>query len=256
MKFGYLILTLIIILSACSTPSGSQTSFSNGNEKTPSEEIHEPILPSENSPTIDSAFREDGQTTKAQTELTGQFQSFFQNIDNVKVVESREVEWSDSCLGVDQPGVDCISQPTQGFEIKLEANGLQFDYHADQVGGQVRPATIGLIWTRQGGENKICDRLIIYLPDEAHTCWCNEGEMHTAKVNLQDILSMEEYEQLMDLLRHFTKNSIDNSINVESKSKLVDVALTFHGQGQTTPQTADQLILLNMAEKIFSRISH
>ena len=253
MKLSYLIFALIFVLSACSSSVDSQTSYPNGNNENLAEDNSNPIIPENTSSTIENAFQEEVQDTTAQAVFAGQFQSFFLDNDNVKVIESREVEWSDTCLGIDQPGVDCVPQVTQGFEIKLEANGLQFDYHADQVGGEVLPATIGLIWTRQGGENQICDRLIIYLPDEAHTCWCNSGEMHSSRVKLQEILSMDEHEQLMDLLRHFTKNTINNSTLVESKP--VDVSLMFHGQGNTSPQTADQQTLLTMAENIFSRIS-
>lgn len=253
MKLGYLIFALIFILSACSPSLDPQNSFPSGNNENLTEENPVPIFPDNTNPAIENAFEGEAQESNSQAVFAGQFQSFFLDNGKVKVIESREVEWSDSCLGIDQPGVECIPQVTQGFEIKLEANGLQFDYHADQVGGEVHPATIGLIWTRQGGENKLCDRLIIYLPDEAHVCWCNSGKMDSARVNLQEILTMDEYEQLIDLIRLFTKNSINDSTLVESKP--VDVTLVFHGQGNTTPQSADQLTLLTMAENIFSRIS-
>jgi hypothetical protein len=64
---------------------------------------------------------------------------------------------------------------------------------------------------------------------------------------------MEEYEQFIDLLRHFSKNSINDSAVIESEP--VSVSLVFHGQGSISPQTADQQALLTMAENIFSRIS-
>ena len=220
MKLEYLIFALIFVLSACSSPVDSQSSHPSDNFENLTEENPEPIIPDNTSLAIENAFQDEVQETSGQAVFAGQFQSFFLDKDNVKILESREVEWPDSCLGIDQPGVECVPQITQGFEIKLEANGLQFDYHADHVGGKVHPATIGLIWTRQGGENQLCDRLIIYLPDEAQICWCNSGEMHFARVNLQEILTMEEYEQFMDLLRHFTKNTLNNSTLVESKQVL------------------------------------
>jgi hypothetical protein len=253
MKQRNLLFALIFLLAACSSSADPQAlTLPKYNENLAQENI-EPNIPSDSNPAEEKDFEGDIQNPQSQTVFAGQLQSFFLDNDNVKVIETRETEWLDSCLGIDQPGVDCIPQPTQGYEITLEANGLQFEYHADHAGGHVHPATIGLIWSRQGGENKLCDRLIIYLPDEAHVSWCNSGEMHTTEVKLQEILSMEEYDQFIELLKHYNKHSINDSATLGSKP--VEVSLMFHGQGDISPQTAEQETLLTMAEKIFSRIS-
>ena len=210
MKLKYLIIALLLIIAACSSPTETQNSGSNGNDESESQANSEPIIPADTSPAVNDVLNDNELDSQAQATFAGQFQSFFLDPDKVKVIDSQEVEWSDSCLGIDQPGVECVPQVTKGYEIKLEANGLQFDYHANLDGGIVQPATLGLIWTRQGGENQVCDRLIIYLPDIAHTCWCNSGEMHATKVNLQEILSNEEYEQFIDLLKFFSRNSIEH----------------------------------------------
>ena len=254
MKLRFLFITFLFFLAACSSPGEFQYSEIPGNEEGLPQENPEPIIPEDSIPAATSDQEENAAASQTAAAFAGQFQSFFLDPDKVKVIESREVEWSDSCLGIDQPGVECVPQVTQGYEIRLEANGLQFDYHADQNGGKVQPATLGLIWTRQGGEDKQCDRLIIYLPDIAHTCWCNSGEMQTSSVTLQEILSMEEYEQFMDLLRYFNKNSIDQSVVLGSEP--VTISLIFHGQGSTSPETSDQQTLLTMAENIFTRVSH
>jgi hypothetical protein len=254
MKLRFLSITFLFVLAACSSPGEFQYSEIAGNEEGLSQTNPEPIIPEDSIPAATSDQEENTTSSLTAAAFAGQFQSFFLDPGKVKVIESREVEWSDSCLGIDQPGVECVPQVTQGYEITLEANGLQFDYHADQNGGQVQPATLGLIWTRQGGEEKQCDRLIIYLPDIAHTFWCNSGEMHTSTFILQEILSKEEYEQFMDLLRYFNKNSIDQS--AELGSEPLTISLIFHGQGSTSPEISDQQILLTMAENIFSRISH
>jgi hypothetical protein len=253
MKFRYLIIALLLIIAACSSPTEAQISGLNGDEESETQTNPESIIPEDTSPAVNDVLQENVLESQARATLAGQFQSFFLDPDKVKVIDSREVEWSDSCLGIDQPGVECTPQVTKGYEIKLEANGLQFDYHADQDGSKVQPATLGLIWTRQGGDDQLCDRLIIYLPDIAHTCWCNSGEMHATKVNLQEILSMEEYEQFIDLMRYFSKNSINHS--APDASAQLNVELVFHGQGSTNPQSADQQTLLTMAENIFDRVN-
>jgi len=252
MKLGYLLFVLILTLASCSSTDPQTFTIPKNNENLSQENI-ELIIPDDSMPALGKDLEGDVQIPQSQTAFAGQLQSFFLNNDNVKVIETRENEWSDSCLGIEQPGVQCIPQPTQGYEITIVANGLQFEYHADQAGGYVHPATIGLIWSRQGGENNLCDRLIIYLPDEAHVSWCNSGEIHTSEVKLQEILSMEEYDQFIGLLKHYNNYSINDPEAVDSNP--IEVSLVFHGQGDISPQTAEQVTILAMAENIFSRIS-
>jgi hypothetical protein len=68
---------------------------------------------------------------------------------------------------------------------------------------------------------------------------------------LHEILSNEEYEQFIDLLRFFGKNSIEQSASNEAQP--INISLIFHGQGSTDPQSPDQQTLLTMAESIYSR---
>ena len=135
----------------------------------------------------------------------------------------------------------------------MEANGLQFDYHSDLTGSNIQPATPGLSWTRDGGDQGYCDRLIIYLPDTAHACWCQSGEMKAATVNLLDTLSVEEYDQFIGLLREFNENSVDQSPSGGSDSSVV--SLTFYGQGEELPNSDQQQSFLAIAQEIFSRIT-
>jgi hypothetical protein len=238
MKFGFLLTALLLIIVACSSPLEalpSDQQLDDGNSIDLRDEDNNNL------------------TTLARTTFAEQLHSFYLNPDQVKIVESSEVEWSDTCLGVDQPGIDCLPQSTPGYQVVLEANGLQFEVHADSVGSQIQPATLGLLWTREGGEDELCDRLLIYLPDAAHACWCTSGEMNAASVTLQEILLAEEYEQLMDALRSFSENSINQPSADETKPAMV--SLTFYGQGKTFPTTDDQQSLLSLAEDIFARIS-
>jgi hypothetical protein len=164
------------------------------------------------------------------------------------------IEWPDSCLGIDQLGVECIPEATSGYAVLLEAKGLQFAYHSNDVGSQVLPATPGLIFTRNDDEHTVCDRLVIFLPDTANLCWCEDGEMHATTVNLQEILSEEEYQLLIDSLTTFSENTVNQPSPEQSNP--VMVSLTFHGQGMTFPNTDQQDSLVRMAELIFARITH
>lgn len=184
--------------------------------------------------------------------FTGQFQTIYIDPEKVKVISSEMVEWPDSCLGIEQMGVECIPGKTPGYEVLLEAKGLAFAYHSDQVGSQVRPATKGLVWSRENGESTICDRLVIFLPDTANVCWCEDGEIHAASVNLQEILTEEEYKLLIDSLATFSESTVNQPS--PDQSDPVMVFLSFHGQGKTFPTANQQVSLIKMAELIFARV--
>ncbi len=58
-------------------------------------------------------------------------------VDQVKLVNTEEVQWPDGCLGVAIPGVMCTQVIVPGFRIILEANGAQYEYHTNQDGTSV-----------------------------------------------------------------------------------------------------------------------
>lgn len=238
-KITLLLISLLLILAACSTPPAAQD-FDQPNETS-------------QSPGEDEVDPHNRLNIPDKTSITGQFQTIYIDPDQVKIIDSNMVEWPDTCLGIEQPGVECIHQSTLGYAVLLEAKGLQFAYHSNEVGSQVHPATQGLIWTREDGKDGICDRLVIFLPDTAQACWCESGELHSATVNLQEILSEEEYELLIDSLTLFSENTVN-----QPSSDLPDpvmVSLTFHGQGSTFPNSDQQDSLVRLAELIFSRIT-
>ena len=242
---------VFFIMSSCATQSASQTPIQNDLNAS-SQEIS-PSFEENNTDNEDFDPQENLPTHPEQNSLASQIQALNIDPNQVRVVSTSQIEWSDTCLEVDQPGVECFPQATQGYWVVMEANGLQFDYHSDQTGSDIQPATPGLSWTREGGEEGYCDRLIIYLPDTAHACWCQSGEMKAATVNLLDILSIEEYDQLIDSLRNFNENSINPSSSSGSDSAVV--SLTFYGQGQEFPNSDQQQSLLAIAQEIFSRIT-
>jgi len=238
MKRGFLLIGFLLLLVACSPPLDSQSPGAIQTDGDSTDLNNEQI---------------ESLSTLTRSSLAGQFQSNFIDPDQVRIVDSSQVEWSDTCLGVEQPGVDCLPQSTPGYQVVLEANGIQFEVRADYVGGQVQPATLGLVWTREGGNDGLCDRLIIYLPDSAHACWCQSGEMKAASVNLQKILSPEEFEQLVNSLKNFSENTFNQPFSGALEPEIM--TLTFYGQGNSFPSPNDQQSLVNLAENIFTRIT-
>ena len=53
------------------------------------------------------------------------------SVDQITVIHSHAVEWSDGSLGCPQPGNVYIQVLTPGFRVVLAAQDLLYDYHTD-----------------------------------------------------------------------------------------------------------------------------
>jgi len=56
------------------------------------------------------------------------------SIDEVNVVQAEPMRWSDSSLGCPEPGMMYAQAITPGYQVILEHDGQQYDYHADAKG--------------------------------------------------------------------------------------------------------------------------
>jgi len=52
-------------------------------------------------------------------------------VDEIGLVKSEAVTWSDACLGIHTPGVACADVLTPGYLILLSAQGNTYEYHTD-----------------------------------------------------------------------------------------------------------------------------
>ena len=68
-----------------------------------------------------------------------------------------------------------------------------------------------------------------------------------------NILSVEEYDQLIELLRDFDESTVNQSASDGSNS--AEVSLTFYGQGENIPDTDHQHSFMEIAQEIFSRMT-
>ena len=57
--------------------------------------------------------------------------------EQIHIVSTEAVTWPNGCLGVVIPGVMCTEVITDGFRIKLEANGQPYEVHTNQDGTSV-----------------------------------------------------------------------------------------------------------------------
>ena len=71
-------------------------------------------------------------------------------VDQIHITSTEAATWPSGCLGVVIPGVMCTDAIVEGFNIKLEANGQQFEIHTNQDGTSVVDAaqqlgTLGIV---------------------------------------------------------------------------------------------------------------
>jgi hypothetical protein len=56
------------------------------------------------------------------------------DIDQISLVEVTETTWPNEALGCPGPGKVYTSIQVPGYLVRLEANGVEYDYHMDQTG--------------------------------------------------------------------------------------------------------------------------
>jgi hypothetical protein len=54
-------------------------------------------------------------------------------VAQIRLVETTEVEWSDSSLGCPQPGMSYAQVLTPGYRVLLEADGKRHEYHSNRA---------------------------------------------------------------------------------------------------------------------------
>lgn len=59
--------------------------------------------------------------------------------DNIQLVESVSREWPDGCLGIKKEGESCTQAITPGYQIVLEADGIEYTYRTNANGSLIIP---------------------------------------------------------------------------------------------------------------------
>ena len=172
--------------------------------------------------------------------------------EKVKLISTEAVDWPDSCLGVREDGLDCAQATTPGFRILLHANGRDVEYHSNEDGTDIRPATVLLTWKREGGIAGFCDFMTIYLSGEVHGNSCKSGQYMEQR--LMDVLSKEEIAKLDKWVKSYGSVSVDAS-DPKGVSDRMIVTLTFTGLGgQETVSSSFQRDLRNFAQELYPRL--
>lgn len=172
---------------------------------------------------------------------------------DISVVSNTDVEFGDACLGVAMEGVLCAQVVTPGHIIVLEAKGMQYEYHTSADGSRVQPATLALIWKREGGIAGFCDTMTVFRSGEVYTSQCksqSEGRMGT----FANLLASDEQSQFMDWTARFGEANLDASDPKGVTDRMV-VMLNFWGNGNKQPTESEKQALFEFAQNLYQKVN-
>ena len=173
--------------------------------------------------------------------------------NDISVVSDTTIEFPDACMGVAMEGVMCAQVVTPGHIVVLEANGIQFEYHTDANGSRVQPASLGMVWKREGGIAGFCDTLTVFRSGEVYANKCkpqSEGKMGT----FANLLSSSEKKQFMDWMAQLGEAHLDASDPAGVADRMV-VTLELFGTGSKQVTKSDQQAAFQFAENLYQKLS-
>jgi hypothetical protein len=172
---------------------------------------------------------------------------------DISVISSTTIKFSDACLGVAMEGVVCAQVVTPGYIIVLEANGVQYEYHTNADGSHIQPATLAMVWKREGGIAGFCDTLIVFRSGEVYSNQCKpqpDGRMGT----FANLLSSDQKKQFMDWMAQFGQASLDASDPQGVADRMV-VTLNLFGSGKKQLTKSDQEALFEFAQNLYQKLT-
>ena len=171
---------------------------------------------------------------------------------DISVVSNSEVDFPDSCLGVAMPNIMCAQMVTSGKIIVLEAKDIQYEYHVTSNGSQIQPATLALIWTREGGIAGFCDSMTVFLSGEVYGNQCKSQPNETTGT-ITSLLSTDEREQFNAWFKELGQVNL-NASDPEGVSDRMEVTLTFYGSGKGTLKKSEEQELFLWAQNLFQKL--
>jgi hypothetical protein len=164
--------------------------------------------------------------------------------DQVELVSAEAVEWPDSCLGILVHGVACAEAITPGFNILLEAGGLQYEIHTNEDGTALHGADLGLYWGRFGGIAGFCDELWVFRTGEAYAVSCdNGGAFPVSRLTGAEAAQLATWVQTYGTVALATKDP--------AVADAMELKLDLNGLGSGQPDEAAQGALFTWAQVVY-----
>jgi hypothetical protein len=172
---------------------------------------------------------------------------------DISVVSNTTIEFNDACMGVAMEGVMCAQVVTPGHIVVLEAKGVQYEFHTDANGSRVQPASLAMIWKREGGIAGFCDTMTVFRSGEVYTSQCKpqpEGRMGT----FANLLSSSEQKKFMDWMAQLGEAHLDAS-DPAGVADQMKVTLDLFGAGSKQTTKSDQQALFEFAQNLYQKVS-
>jgi hypothetical protein len=172
---------------------------------------------------------------------------------DISVVSNTTIEFNDACMGVAMEGVMCAQAVTPGHIIVVKARGVQYEYHTDADGIRVQPATLAMVWKREGGIAGFCDTMTVFSSGEVYTTQCKpkaEGRMGT----FANLLSSAQQKQFMNWMSQLGEQNLDAS-DPAGVADQMKVTLDLFGTGSKQVAKSDQQALFEFAQNLYQKVS-
>ncbi len=176
------------------------------------------------------------------------------DVDEISVVSSNDVEFTDGCLEVAIENVLCAQVITPGKIIVLQSNGFEFEYHISEDGSIVQPATIALTWKREGGIAGFCDRMTVFLSGEVYGNTCGSEQPEGTMKLFTELLTATKQQQFFRWMQEFDQVSLDASDPAGVADRMI-VTLEFQGNGEDSPSDTEVEALLEFAQNLYQQLS-
>jgi hypothetical protein len=173
---------------------------------------------------------------------------------DITVVSSEEAEFSDACLGVTMEGVMCAQVVTPGRVIMLEADGVQYEYHTSEDGNRVQPASLAMVWKREGGIAGFCDALTVFRSGEVFTSSCKSQQAEGTMGSLARLLTSSEQKEFHQWVSEFGEAELDASDPKGVADGMV-LTLAWFGSGDAEPSELEQQELFNFAQDLYQELA-
>lgn len=173
------------------------------------------------------------------------------NVDSISVVSSEPAEFLDSCMGVAMQDMMCAEVITPGHIIVLESDGIRYEYHVNEDGTRIQPATLALTWSRDGGIAGFCDSLTMFLSGEVYgnQCKLQDGRMET----FASLLTAQERSQFNSWIMEYGQLTLDAS-DPKGVADGMSLVLVLYGRGGGAPNKDVEAELFTWAQDTFQEL--
>ena len=132
----------------------------------------------------------------------------------------------------------CAMVVMPGHLIMLQANNINYEFHTNENGSEIQPATLALTWKRNGGIAGFCDSLTIYLSGEANADNC-KADMRNGNLLPAEVTQLETW------VMQFGQVNLDQSDPANVSDRMHAPVFTIwrwkHSTEQCRPANVNQL---------------